>query len=222
VKRLAVSLAAVVSCFASPAWADGAASGADDPARAAVHPERRNGAVLGISGGGALAGSSGYPDEAKIGHGEYYTSSPLLGGWSSSYFVMGAFTDYLSFGPSVTIATFESDKWKSTGFGVGFRGEVFPLVRLVPALADLAVYSQLGVGSTELRPKGPYPSSSGTQSFLGIGVHHEWRLGRWLGGHAAAGPYIEYDSIRATNVERHWASIGLRVVWYGGGVKLDH
>jgi len=145
----------------------------------------------------------------------------LAAGGSTSFFLMGAFNDYVSFGPMVTIATFESEQWKSTGWAAGFRGEFFPLVKLVPLLADTAVYAQLGFGTTELRAKGPYPSAGGEQSFLGIGLHHEWRLARLLGGHASAGPYIEYDAIRSPSAERHWATAGLRVVWYGGGVKLD-
>ena len=136
-------------------------------------------------------------------------------------FLMGALSDYVSFGPTVAIATFESDAWKSTGWAAGFRGEVYPFVKLVPLLADTAVFGQVGFGTTALRAKGPYPSSDGSQSFFGIGVQHEWRLGRLLGGHASAGPYLEYDAIRAPSIERHWASAGLRVVFYGGGVQLD-
>ena len=199
------------------------APAAEDPTSRSVQPERRNGITLGASGGIAFAGASGYPNSAKLlGNPDFYSSSPLLVGWSSSYFLMGAFNDYVSFGPMFTIATFESEQWKSTGWGAGFRGEVFPLVKLLPPLADLAIYGQLGFGLTELRAKGPYPSADGAQSFLGIGLHHEWRLTRLLGGHAAIGPYIEYDAIRSTTAERHWATAGIRVAWYAGAVKLDH
>jgi hypothetical protein len=223
VKRSAGFFAALAFFVTLEARAEEGPAKAEDPVFRAVHPERRNGLVFGFSGGGALAGASGYPSTPKLmNNPNYYMSSPLLGGWSTNYFLMGALTDYLSFGPNVTIATFESDKWKSTGFAVGFRGEVFPLLTLVPALADLSVYAQLGIGSTELRPKGPYPTGGGTQSFFGMGVHHEWRLTRMLGGHAAAGPYVEYDAIRTTAFERHWASAGLRVAFYAGSVKLDH
>lgn len=195
---------------------------AEDPVLRPISPERRNGIAFGASGGIALAGSSGYPNSPRfLGNSDYYSSSPLLVGWSSSFFMIGAFNDYVSFGPMFTVAEFESEKWKSTGWGAGFRAEVFPLVRLVPALADAAIYSQLGFGMTELRAKGPYPTADGSQSFLGIGLHHEWRLGRLLGGHAAAGPYVEYDAIYSTSVERHWATAGLRVVWYGSRVALD-
>ena len=212
----------------APARADGAqqspsAAGPEDPTQRSVSPERRNGLALGAAGGVALAGSSGYPNNPKyFENPDFYSSSPLLVGWSASVFAMGAFNDYVSFGPTFSIATFESPKWKSTGFAVGFRAEVFPLVHLVPTLADTAVYGQAGFGVTELRAKGPYPTADGAQSFLGIGLQHEWRLGRLLGGHASAGPYVEYNAIYTPAVERHWASGGLRVVFYSGDVKLDH
>jgi hypothetical protein len=223
-ERTAFLLGAALLVVAPPADAElnTGSPAAEDPALRSVVPERRNGLVLGASGGVAFAGSSGYPNNARFfGNPDYYSSSPLLVGWSSSYFLMGALSDYVSFGPTFTIATFESDAWKSTGWGAGFRGEVFPFVRLIPALADASIYGQLGVGTTELRAKGPYPSADGTQSFFGLGLHHEWRLTRLLGGHASAGPYVEYDLVRAQPVERHWLAVGLRIAWYGGGVALD-
>ncbi len=230
VKRVPLALcslgATAILAAATPAQADGAHRSpgtAEDAAQRSVSSERRNGLVLGASGGVAFAGASGYPNSPGFfGNSDFYSSSPLLVGWSSSFFAMGAFNDYVSFGPMLTIATFESEHWKSTGWGAGFRAEVFPLVDLLPALADASIYGQAGFGATELRAKGPYPTSDGAQSFLGVGLHHEWRLARLLGGHASAGPYIEYDAIYTPSIERHWATAGLRVVFYGGSVKLDH
>lgn len=222
VKRPSAIGFALAFLFALDARAQSTRSAAEESLFRPVSHDRRYGVVLGVSGGGALAGSSGNPSDPKLENDpSFYASSPLLGGWSTSYFLLGALSDYVSVGPTVTIATFESSQWKSTGFGVGLRAELFPFVAAVPALADLALYGQAGIGSTELRAKGPYPSAGNTASFLGLGLHHEWRLARLLGGHAAAGPYFEYDVIPTPTVERHWASVGLRVVWYGGSVKLD-
>lgn len=213
-----ILLAAAPARAAAPGVAPSAES-ASTPAKSA---ERRAGFVLGGAAGVGFAGASGYPNDPKlIGAPDAYSSSSLLVGVSSSYFIMGALTDYLNVGPMLTTATFENATWRSTGFGVGFRIEVFPLLRLVPALADTAVFTQLGIGSTELQAKGPYPSADGTQSFLGIGLHHELRLVRFLGGHFAAGPQIEYDAIRSLSAERHWLSVGLRIAWYGGTVQAD-
>lgn len=194
----------------------------EDPTLRKSVAERRAGVVIGVAPGVAFAGASGYPNSARLlGNPEFYSESPLLVGHSTTYFLMGALTDYVSFGPMVNIAKFESEKWKSTGLGIGFRVEAFPLVRLFPTLADTAIYGQAGVGATELQAKGPFPSADGTQSFAGIGVHHELRLFRLLGGHFSGGPYVEYDAIFATSAERHWASVGLRVAWYGGTVTAD-
>ncbi len=215
---LAIVLASVTT---TPARADEPPQPEDPTLRKSV-PERRAGVVIGVSPGVAFAGASGYPNQASlVGNPEFYSESPLLVGTSTTYFLMGALTDYVSFGPMVNIATFESDKWRSTGFGIGFRGEVFPLLRVFPPLADTAIYGQAGIGTTELRAKGPYPSADGTQSFAGLGLHHELRVFRLLGGHVSGGPYLEYDAIFSTSAERHWASGGLRIAWYGGKVAAD-
>ncbi len=194
----------------------------DDPVFQSVSIARRNGVVLGASPGVAFGAASGYPNNvALLGRPEFYSSSSLLVGASTTYFLMGALSDYVSFGPMVNIAKFESDTWRSTGFGIGFRLEVFPLVALVPRLADLAIYGQGGVGTTELQAKGPYPSADGTQSFMGLGVHNEFRVFDLLGGHASIGPYLEYDAIIAQSAERHWASLGVRLAWYGGKTRTQ-
>lgn len=216
----AAALALPQSARADAATASNPA--AEDPTLRSVVAERRSGLVIGAAPGIAFAGASGYPNNAKlIGDPAYYSESPLLVGHSTTYFLMGALTDYMNFGPMVNVASFESASWKSTGLGVGFRGEVFPLVRLVPTLADTAIFFQGGVGATELQAKGPFPSADGTQSFLGLGVHHELRLTRLFGGHVSAGPYAEYDAIFAQAAERHWLATGLRLAFYGGTVTAD-
>jgi hypothetical protein len=224
-RRLVLSLSLGSLFFATP-LASSAAE--ENPLYRPVLPERRNGVVLGMSAGVGFAGASGYPNNAKfLGDPAYYSESPLLVGWSTSYFLMGALTDYLSFGPLLNISTFDTPDWKSTGWGLGFRGEVFPLMGLARKtgldwLADTAAYGQVGFGTTELRAKGPYPTADGSQTFLGFGVHQEFRLFRMLGGHAAAGPHVEYDVIRSEPAERHWLTVGLRVAWYGGRLTGDH
>lgn len=202
----------------SPSSVDGGKDGANRPA---PH-QRRNGAVLGAVGGLAFAGSSGYPNDVKLlDNPSFYSESPLMVGYSTSLFVLGALSDYVNFGPVFTTANFESAQWKSTGFGLGFRGEVFPFVSLLPALADTAAFAQIGFGTTELRAKGNFPTAEGTQSMLGLGVHHEFRLGALLGGHATVGPEVEWNLIDSQTASRQWVTTGVRVVWYGGKVGLD-
>ncbi|AKU99258.1 hypothetical protein AKJ09_05922 [Labilithrix luteola] len=195
---------------------------AEDPTMRKIEHHYRNGVVLGVAPGVGFAGSSGYPNDAKfIGNPDFFSSSPLLVGSSTTIFLQGAFTDYVSFGPMVNIATFENDKWRSTGWAIGFRADAFPLVDLFPTLANMSAYLQAGFGTTELRAKGPYPTADGSQSFLGGGLHHEFRAFRLLGGHAAFGPYVEYDAIFSKPAERHWLTVGLRLAWYGGAVTAD-
>lgn len=217
-----VSLVFALVAFESRALAADERGAPDDPVLRREVAKYRSGVVIGVAPGIGFAGASGYPNSVRlIGRPESYSSSPLLVGQSTTYFLMGSLSDYFSFGPMLNIARFESSDWKSTGFGVGFRAEVFPFVSLVPSLANSAIYGQAGVGATELQAKGPYPSADGTQSFAGVGLHHEFRLFRFLGGHFSGGPYAEYDAIFAPSAERHWASVGLRLAWYGGKVASE-
>jgi hypothetical protein len=198
------------------------------PVAAAIEPndpslatpsERRGGVVLGLSAGAGLAGSSGYPNSAtKIGDPAFYSSSDLMAGSGSSLFIMGALTDYLNFGLWFGQARFDSSHWHSTGVGGGFRIEAFPLLTLVPKLADLAVFTQLGIGSTTLATKlpGNFPSADGAQSYLSAGVFYEWSLFKALGGHVAGGPSLEYDVTTTPSIERHGALLGGRIAFYGG------
>jgi hypothetical protein len=108
VKRCASFL---VCLFAGLSAAADARAGENESLFRPVAPERRNGLVLGVSGGIAAAGASGTPNSARLfDDPDYYSSSPLLVGWSTSYFLMGALNDYFSFGPMVSIAQFESPK----------------------------------------------------------------------------------------------------------------
>lgn len=224
-KLLAVAVVVATSLPAVEARAQsnaGSPSSVDGGANRPAPHRYRNGAVLGAVGGLAFAGSSGYPNDVKLlGNPDFYSRSPLLVGYSTSLFVLGALSDYVNFGPVFTTANFESADWKSTGFGLGFRGEFFPLVDLLPSLANTAVFAQVGFGKTELRAKGDYPTAEGSQTLVGLGLHHELRLGDLLGGHAALGPELEWNLIDSKTASRNWVTTGLRVVWYGGAVQRD-
>lgn len=217
----------VFGAFTAIALSPATALAEEDPSNAPVTHERRAGVVLGAAGGPAFGGASGYPNNDSLqGDPAYYSETPLLVGYATSFFVMGALTDYLSFGPLLNLARFDTPDWSASGWALGFRADLYPLVSVAkkwgyPFLADTALYAQAGFGAAELHAKGPYPSSDGAQSFLGLGLHQELRLTRLFGGHLAAGPYLEYDAIRSTPAEQHWLTAGLRVAWYGGSVGLD-
>jgi hypothetical protein len=180
--------------------------------------ERRGGLVIGLFLGAGLASSAGYPnDENFIGNPDYYSASGLMYGSGGSLFVMGALTDYLSFGFWFGSATFENPSWHSRGEGGGLRLELFPLYGVGGILRDLGVFTQVGIGGTELDyTLKPGVSSDGVSSFLGAGVFYEWKLFKALGGHFAMGPSLEYDAIYSEPIERHGALLGVRFLWYGG------
>ena len=173
---------------------------------------------MGLGLGAGLAGSAGYPDDStKINVPAYYAASGLLEGYGGNLFVMGALTDYLSFGFWGGLGTFRNSDFKSTGYGGGFRLEVFPLISLVPTLKDLALFTQLGIGSTQLNvTHGLYPEANGIQSFIGGGAFYEWKLFSMLKGHVSAGPSFEVDSIFSRSIERHSSTLGARIAFYGG------
>lgn len=180
--------------------------------------EYRSGVVVGLSFGAGLAGASGYPDNsADVGNQADYSASGWMAGTYESIFVMGALSDYLSFGVWFGHGIFKNADFRSNGDGGGLRLEAFPLVGLVPRLQGLGVLGQFGVGGGDLQSKPPnLPESAGTQSFAGTGAFYEWAFGPILGGHMGAGPSVEYDAIWSRTFERHGAVASLRLVFYGG------
>lgn len=180
--------------------------------------ERRAGVVIGLFYGGGLASSAGYPnDENFIGNPDYYSASGLMAGSGGSVFVMGALADALSFGFWFGAGFSDNSTWHSRAEGGGLRLELFPLDWLGRGFRDLGVFTQVGIGGTELvyKPK-PWVTSDGVASSLGAGVFYEIKLASALGGHFAIGPSLEYDAIVSEPIERHGALLGARLVWYGG------
>jgi hypothetical protein len=178
----------------------------------------RSGVVVGITLGAGPVGASGYPNESvKIGDPAYYSASGWMLGGSGSLFVLGALTDYLSFGFWYAHAASSNAHWASTGDGGGFRVEAFPLIALLPRFAGLGLVAQFGLGSGSLSSKTPgLPSSEGTQSFIGAGAFYEWAFGHFIGGHFGIGPNLEYDTIWSLPFERHGLVAAARLAFYGG------
>jgi hypothetical protein len=178
----------------------------------------RSGVVVGFALGAGVVGASGYPnDSVKIGDPAYYSASGWMLGSSESFFVMGALTDYLSFGFWYAHAASANGHWESNGNGGGLRVEGFPLVGLVPRLAGLGLVGQFGLGTGDLSSKTPgLANAEGTQSFIGTGVFYEAAFGHFIGGHFGVGPNLEYDTIWSLPFERHGLVAALRLAFYGG------
>jgi hypothetical protein len=183
-----------------------------------IAPRLRSGVVIGLSLGAGVAGANGYPNASSdIGDPAFYSSSGFMAGTNGSIFVMGALTDYLSFGVWFGSGSFRNGDWRSSGGGGGLRVEAFPLVTLYPRLAGLGLLGQFGIGGANLTSSNPaHPEASGVQSYLGTGAFYEWAFGSLFGGHFGIGPSVEYDAIWSRPFERHGFVASARIVFYGG------
>jgi hypothetical protein len=183
-----------------------------------IAPRLRSGVVIGLELGAGVAGASGYPNASSdIGDPAFYSSSGFMAGTNGSIFVMGALTDYLSFGVWFGSGSFRNGDWRSSGGGGGLRVETFPLVTLYPRLAGLGLLGQFGIGGANLTSSNPlHPEASGVQSYLGTGAFYEWAFGSLFGGHFGIGPSLEYDAIWSRPFERHGFVASARIVFYGG------
>jgi hypothetical protein len=219
-RAIATALALAATLAASAASAQQASSNAEED-QPWMHPKARvrDGVVLGGALAAGLAGASGYPNDPKaIGKDAFYSRSSLLYGWAITPTLMGALTDYLNFGLMGQFSNYQNANWETFGGALGIRVEVFPLwTPIITRVRNLALYAQGGVGFATLHAKaGTYPDADTAQSYLGVGTHYEMSLFKILGGHVAAGPFAQFDSIFSRDFERHDFNVGLRSVWYGG------
>ena len=176
----------------------------------------RSGLVVGTSLGGGLGGASGYPNNlTQIGDPDFYSASGWIPGTSETLFVMGALTDYFSFGFWFGHSLYQSHDWHSNMDGGGLRLEAFPLAVVYPSLSGLGLMAEFGLGSADLVSKDTQsPEAKGTQSVIGAGAFYEWSFWNALGGHFAAGPSLEYDALWSQPLEQHGFVASLRLAFY--------
>jgi hypothetical protein len=209
---LPLFLAAATGAGAAAVPSGDVTSAVDLPA-----PHRmRNGLVVGLSLGGGLGGASGYPNNlTQIGDPNYYSASGWMLGTNETVFIMGALTDYFTFGFWFSHALYNNPDWRSNSDGGGLRMEVFPLAVAFPPLGGLGFLAQFGLGSGNLESKvGPTPAATGTQSIAGVGAFYEWAFGHVIGGHFAFGPSLEFDALWSQPFEQHGLVGSLRFVFY--------
>jgi hypothetical protein len=228
--RRAAGVRVVASAAVSVALmcASGVAQAQFTPTGAAERQERadpemqvrtlRSGIVIEIMLGYGISTSAGYPNNAnQIGDPAFYSASDVMFGSGAGVFVGGALADYLNFGFFAAGRSFKSSSWKSSSSGFGIRVEAFPLVYAIPKLKDLGTFAEFGIGSSTLDVVAPgYPEAKGVQSFIGIGAFYEWKIFRLFGGHAVAGPMIEYDQVYSQAISSGMGILGARIAFYGG------
>ena len=179
----------------------------------------RSGLVVGLTLGVGLGAASGYPNNSSdIGNEAYYSASGFMLGATQSIFLMGALSDYVSFGFMFNHGLFRNPNFYSNTDGVGFRIEGYPLAGFGPRWQGLGVLAQFGLGTGDLVSKPPnLPEAEGTQSFGAAGVFYEWRVGVMRsGGHIGIGPSLEYDAVWSQPFESHGLVASLRLAFYSG------
>ena len=178
----------------------------------------RSGVVIALMAGWGVSGASGYPNNSnQIGNSAFYSSSDVMAGSGGGLFIGGALADYLNFGFFFDSQGFKSQAWQSRVAGFGIRVEAFPLVYAVPTLKNLGAFAQFGIGSAKLDVIAPgYPEASGVESFLGVGVMYEFKIFRLFGGHAVAGPTLEYDTVYSQSISSGAGVLGARLAFYTG------
>ena len=179
----------------------------------------RSGLVVGFSLGVGVGGASGYPNNSSdIGNEADYSASGFMPGTSQSIFLMGALSDYVSFGFMFNHGLFRNPNFYSNTDGVGFRIEGYPLVAFGPRWQGLGVLAQFGLGTGDLVSKPPnLPEAEGTQSFGAAGIFYEWSVGVMRsGGHIGIGPSLEYDAVWSQPFQAHGLVASLRLAFYSG------
>ena len=129
--------------------------------------------------------------------------------------VMGALSDYLSFGFWYAHLQFDSSGWRARQNGVGLRLEGFPLLSILPSVKGVGLFAEFGVGTAMMTVPGAL-EVSGTQSVIGCGAFYEWSPFHFLGGHLGLGPSVEMNAVFSQAYDQTGLVVGLRTVFYGG------
>ncbi len=183
------------------------------------HPrQERDGIVFAFDTGFGLARAAGYPNNEKLkGDAAAFSSSNTVTGAPMNFFIGGSLHDQINFGLLVHAFSFGSQRWHLGGGSIGFRVDTFPFFTLVPALRNLAIFGQGGVGFAHLHAKPDVgPQADTVQSYLGIGAYWEFTLLKFSGSHFAGGPQVVYDSVFSRDFGTSGAAAALRLVFYTG------
>jgi hypothetical protein len=175
--------------------------------------ERRSDFLLGVQSGFVLGGASGYPNEAeKLGRREYRGASGLAFGSQFQVWLGGALRDWFSFGFGLGLLRAGRAERDVTQFAFIVRLESYPLFSLGGPFRDLGLVLDAGAGGAALEDAGATIADGGAISHLGAGVVYEWlRLGP-----LTVSPVLAYTHAFSPSFTSNFASLGARVVFYGG------
>lgn len=202
----------------APATPEADAAAAAPPAADAdpyipVHAERRSGVVIGLVGGLALSNASGTP--IKLSRRATPVDTGIAPGFSASGYIGGVFTDWFSFHVGGTFSQATKGENKTTGGGVLFGVETWPLFSWGGIYRDLGVGLDFGTGGAVVSPRdnpNTELADGGGYSMIRASVFRDmtsvWRIN--------LGPVASYE-YRSTSVfTEHLVTLGLRTALYTG------
>lgn len=180
--------------------------------------EIRDGVVLGFDVGFGLAKANGFPNDPKsIGVESTFSRTNTMIGAPYTFLLQGSIHDQVNFGLMVHIASYTSERWRSSGGAVGFRVDGFPFMKLVPAIRDVGLFGAAGVGFSKLSNKADLgPDADTVQSFLSLGAFYEYTLLKLSGSHVAVGPQLSFDTVFSRNYGSQGGTASMRLVFYTG------
>jgi hypothetical protein len=175
---------------------------------------RRSGFTAGLILAGALGYASGTPnDYSKIGDPTYTSHTGGIGP-GGALWIGGALTDWFTFGLGVGMSSFGGSQLSSKSSVFLFHIEAFPLFARGGVYRDLGVFADFGTGPGSIARKSTKEEISSAGSFSVAGIGAFWETWRFAG--FAAGPVVAWQYQYSQPLERHFALVGLRGVFYGG------
>lgn len=211
---LGPSLAFALAAFALLAPRPAAAE--EEPAWQSKPAERRSGFTAGVALGLGVGSAAGYPNDVrKIGLESYYTETGLALGGGTHLWLGGALSDWLNFGVGFAGGSLATGDTATSGGGILFRVEAFPLYAWNGFYRDLGVSVEAGTGGSTTTPADDADTTlieSGSASMLGVGAFYEgirvWQLGM--------GPTVSLDYVWSSTVRQPQLFLGWRTAVYSG------
>lgn len=211
---LACSLALALVSFALLSPRTAAAE--EEPAWQSQPAEHRSGFTAGLALGLGVGSAAGYPNDVrKIGFESYYTETGLALGGGAHLWLGGALADWLNFGVGFAGGSLSTSDTATSGGGILFRVETFPLYAWNGFYRDLGVSIEVGTGGFGTTPADDPDTTlidSSSASMLGIGAFYEglrvWQLGM--------GPFASFDYAWSSTLRQPQLFLGWRTAVYSG------
>jgi len=189
----------------------------DEPADEAwksAPTSRRGGFMLGLSLGGGIGSSAGFPNESKkIGRLEHYTETGVGVGGSAKLFLGGALVDWLTLGAGLDMSQVVADSTKSESTTIFLHVDAFPLWWMGGAFHDLGIYMDGGTGSATTTPDDDADTKlidAGAASYLSTGAFYDgiqlWKL--------SMGPFAGVSYAWSETMRRPMGMLGWRTTMY--------